>query len=74
VRRDGSLSEWQNTQFCCNCEGAAAWTNLCMMPYPSTAALRGAARYGRAVFSVYSAAKLALDIKVILTPLCVFHY
>lgn len=28
-----------------------------MTPYPSTASLSGAARYGRSVFSVYSAAK-----------------
>ena len=60
AQRDGGLSEWQNTKFCCNCEGAAAWTGLCMTPYPSTASLRGASRYGRSVFNIYSAAKRLL--------------
>ncbi len=60
VQRDGSLSEWQNAVFCCNCEGAASFTSVCMTPYPSTASLSGAARYGRSVFSVYSAAKRLL--------------
>ena len=39
---------------------AAVWAALCMTPYPSSAALSGAARYGRSVFSVYSAAKRLL--------------
>ena len=60
AQRDGGLSEWQNIKFCCNCQGAAAWTGLCMTPYPSTASLRGASRYGRSVFAVYSAAKRLL--------------
>eukprot|EP01052_Picozoa_sp_SAG31_P026207 SAG31_NODE_2358_length_5873_cov_12.058019_2_plen_621_part_00 len=56
----GSLSEWRNAKFCCNCQGAASWTSLCMTPYPSTASLDGVRRYGRSVFSVYSAAKRLL--------------
>jgi hypothetical protein len=60
AQRDGSLREWQNTKFCCNCEGAATQTALCMTPYPSTASLSGVERYGRSVFSVYSAAKRLL--------------
>ena len=61
AQRDGSLSEWRNAKFCCNCEGDATWTAQCMTPYPSTALLSGAARYGRSVFSVYSAAKRLLS-------------
>ena len=60
AQRDGGLSEWVNSKFCCNCQGAAVWTGLCMTPYPSTASLRGAARYGRSAFGVYSAAKRLL--------------
>jgi hypothetical protein len=60
AQRDGSLSEWRNSKFCCNCEGAAVWTSLCMTPYPSTASLEGVRRYGRSVFSMYSAAKRLL--------------
>ena len=60
AQRDGSLSEWQNTAFCCNCEGAATQAAMCMTLYPSTASLKGVARYGRSVFSLYSAAKRLL--------------
>jgi hypothetical protein len=57
ARLDGGLHEWRNRKFCCNCEGAAVYTSLCMTPYPSTAVLRGAGHYGRSVASVYGAAK-----------------
>lgn len=64
AQKEGGLSEWANSRVCCNCEINAPVSYIlprkCMTLFPTTASLRGAAHYGRSVFSVYAAAKRML--------------
>ena len=64
ARARGSVDEWTNDEYCCNCRGEADYTDR-LTPYPSSASLRGVARHGASTAGLYAATRAAVAARAV---------